>query len=265
MSSIYKSKHFVEKKESVRIPDFVSISPPVEEPQEFPETDTADQEDAPPDAETVDIPVRVGDTDIFLENTYRPDTIRPRIIEEEKSRVRIISAEEMSAAYEQSLKQLASQVAQQAYFDAINKKKAELKDCIAQVQNLMDELVVAHRQFIEDYTAELKYMAIDIAEKMVLEKISEDEMILQRLVLQSMSSVKNAEWLNVEVSERLVGLVDFLRKELEKPEYNGRAFVIPIAGSDSFCRIITNEGAVVSTIETQANNLRKAFREFDQQ
>jgi len=126
-------------------------------------------------------------------------------------------------------------------------------------------MVGAHRQFIEEFTKELKYMAVDIAEKIILEKISEDDLILQRLVLQTVNNVKNAEWLNVEISERLVGLVDGIKKELEKPEYNGRAFVFPVAGSDSVCRVTTNDGTVVSTIEVQAANLRKTFREYEQQ
>lgn len=169
----------------------------------------------------------------------------------------------LSGIYKRELEELSASVAENAYFDALNKKKGELRDCISSVQNMMDELTRKHNEFIEQYTSELKYMAVDIAEKLMFEKIGEDDAILHRLVLQSVNSVKNAEWLRVELSERLVGLVDFMKKELEKPEYKGRAHVFPIAGTDDVCRVTTEDGTIVSTIGVQTNNLRKAFLEAD--
>lgn len=173
------------------------------------------------------------------------------------------STQTLSETYKRELEELSASVAENAYYDALTKKKGELRDCISSVQNMMDELTSKHNEFIEQYTYELKYMAVDIAEKMMFEKISEDDAILHRLVLQSVNSVKNAEWLRVELSERLVGLVDFMKKELEKPEYKGRAHVFPVAGTDDICRVTTDEGTIVSTIGVQANNLRKAFMEAD--
>lgn len=169
------------------------------------------------------------------------------------------SREELCELYEQQLAELCTTVAEQAYYDAFSRKKAQLKSCIAQVKELTDALAESHRQFIDEYTEELKYMAIEIAEKMILEKIQEDDLILQRLVMHSVKSVKNAEWLNLEISERLVKLVDVMKTELEKPEYNGKAHVIPIAGTDDVCRVTTEDGTIVSTISTQAKSLRAAF------
>lgn len=170
----------------------------------------------------------------------------------------------LSDMYKRELEELSASVAENAYYDALNKKKGELRDCITSVQDMMDELTYRHNEFIEQYTNELKYMAVEIAEKLLFEKIGEDDVILHRLVLQSVNSVKNAEWLRVELSERLVGLVDFMKKELEKPEYNGRAHVFPVAGTDDICRVTTEDGTIVSTIGVQTNNLRKAFLESDQ-
>lgn len=254
MTSAYKIPHFISKNEKVRIPD-------------------VDYESlARDDKYTIDIS---GIGAIADDDSGVSGDVKNKASEEsenmsdgetlDKANLRKSVWEELSSSYEQNLKELAASVAQTAYYDAYNKKKAELRDCMNGVQTMMDEMVKAHKQFIEEYTNELKYMAVDIAEKMVLEKIGENDLILQRLVLQTVNSVKNAEWLNVEISERLVGLVDSIKKELEKPEYNGRAFVFPVAGSDSVCRVTTNDGTVVSTIEVQAKNLRKTFREYDQQ
>ncbi len=256
MTNAYKIPHFISNNEKVRIPDveYELISRDEKYTINLSGIGFVSQDDSFKNSES-------GENRIDDET----ENLDSRGSEEERLYAKRIGREELSVSYEQNLKELAASVAQTAYYDAFNKRKAELKDCINGVQTLMDEMVKAHKQFIEEYTSELKYMAVDIAEKMILEKISKDDLILQRLILQTVNSVKNTEWLNVEISERLVGLVDCIKKELEKPEYNGRAFVFPVAGSDSICRVTTNDGTVVSTIEAQAANLRKTFREFEQQ
>ena len=174
-----------------------------------------------------------------------------------------ISREALAALYQKELDNLAQSVAENAYFDAITQKKQELKDCISSVQQTLDELIQKHERFMEQYTSELKYMAVEIAEKMIADKIDTDDTVLQRLVLQNIKNVKTAEWINVELSEQLVGLVDNIKRELESSEYNGRANVFTVAGKNDICRITTENGTIVSTISVQADNLRKVFLEAD--
>lgn len=268
MTNVYKHKNFISGNERVKIPDF-EYKQQQDDSELFGEVlDTSGETDN----------TKIDTLDAEEQNTFQEfskDSEWSEEIETEGSDIegdnetipqpKIPSKEELQVIYERNLKELATSVAQQAYFDALNKKKAELRDCISGVQTLMDELVVTHGKFIEEFTSELKYMATDIAEKIILEKISEDDLILRRLVLQTVNNVKNAEWLNVEISERLVGLVDVIKKELDKPEYNGRSFVFPVSGTDSVCRVVTNEGAIVSSVEDQINNLREEFRNFEKQ
>jgi hypothetical protein len=96
---------------------------------------------------------------------------------------------------------------------------------------------------MEQYSGELKYMAVDIAEKMLLEKIDTDETILQKLVFQNLRNIKNAQWISVELSERLIGLADSIKKEIEMSEFKGKASVFTVAGpEDTVPRITTEEG-----------------------
>lgn len=269
LSSIYKSRSFITKNERVTIPDAVF---PDEKPPLSPQTDDEFIEDAPETgAEAVpEVEDAVPDPEPSAKEPETPAAEPAKAAQEPPApeiRIQIppVSKELISEYYFKELQELSADVAEQAYYDALNKKKAELRDCISGIQSMMDELVCAQQKFIEDFTNELKYMAVDIAEKMILEKIDEDDRILQRLVMQTVANVKNADWLNVEVSERLVKLVDFVNGELAKPEYNGKAHAFPVAGTDGVCRIVTNEGAIVSSIEVQADNLRRAFRNLDQQ
>ncbi len=269
MSSVYKSRSFIAKNERVAIPDAVFLD---EEPPLSPQTDDESVPESPDTEAQVlsETENTAPSLELSAEEAEQPEagseeTPAEPPAPEIQIQIPPVSKELIGEFYLKELQKLAEDTVKQAYYDALNKKKAELRDCISGVQTMMDELVLAQQKFIEDYTSELKYMAVDIAEKMILEKISKDDKILQRLVMQTVANIKNADWLNVEVSERLVGLVDSINEELAKPEYNGKAHVFPVAGTDGVCRVVTNEGAVVSSIEVQADNLRRTFRDLDQQ
>jgi len=186
--------------------------------------------------------------------------------EENKDKTEYVLVKDtLAVIYKKELEALTQSAVEHAYFDALNKKKNELKDCISSAQRILDELIQKHEEYMAQYTNELKYMAIEIAEKMILEKISIDDAILKKLVLKNIKSVKNAEWINCELSERLVGLVDLINKELEMPEYKGKTSVVADADADDTCRITTGAGTIISTITVQADNLRKAFTEADKE
>ncbi|NLV87615.1 MAG: hypothetical protein GX025_10445 [Clostridiales bacterium] len=265
-ASVFKNLEFIEKDERVRIPDVELLHIEGSEHIEGAEQATSEYEDEI----TSDEDFETEDTESGAEKCENGEVIQEA--EEEKlpefepepepePLPQYPSGEELRQIYEQELSAMCEDFAQQAYYDALNRKKAELRDTIAEVSSLMDELSQNHRDFIEEYTEELKFMAVDIAEKMIHEKIDEDDLILQRLVLHTIKSVRNTEWMNVELSDRLASLVDSIKAELEKPEYEGKAHVVPIAGTDDVCRVTMQDGTIVCTISTQAENLREAFRQ----
>lgn len=272
-ASVFKNQGFIDKNERVRIPDVELDENALEEELTLEAEEAAanageenkpiDQESTvQPELNSVEEPFEMAQDDEAPASEGEP---APEPVAEPEPQPQYPTQEELCKIYEQQLSELCANVAEHAYYDALNRKKAELRDTIEDVKALMDELAISQRRFIDEYTEELKYMAVDIAEKMILEKIEKDDTILERLVLQSIKNVKNADWLNVEISERLVNLVDKIKRELDKPEYSGRAHVIPVVGTDDICRVTTEDGTIVSTIEVQAKNLRAAFREAQQQ
>lgn len=257
-ASVFKDREFVVKGERVQIPD-----------RELPPDEDLEQDESEHEYEIISDEGFEGENPKDGAEAYEDGEVLgktdgeslPEPEPEPEPQPQYPSGEELRLIYEQELNTMFKDFAQQAYFDALNRKKAELRDTIAQVQSLMNDLAQNHRDFIEEYTEELKFMAVDIAEKMILEKIDQDDLILQRLVLQTVKGVKNAEWMNVELSDRLVGLVDKIKAELEKPQYEGKAHVVPVAGTDDVCRVTMQDGAIVCTISAQAENLREAFRQ----
>ncbi|MFB0921275.1 MAG: hypothetical protein QMB62_10420 [Oscillospiraceae bacterium] len=271
---VYKRHNFVSKDESVRIPQSdvkhdainLKVEPDEEDISTVIFSPGSDTIAINPDSAGIseNDSVSPGDFEQQPETKKQRKRVSHAIVGEQTA-----DKEALSLIYKKELEALSKAAveaaAQSAYFDALNKKKSELKGCISDVQKLLNELTQKHEEFIEQYTNELKYMAVDIAEKMILEKISADDAILEKLVLQSVKSVKSAEWISVELSERLVGLVDYVKKELEMPEYKGRTSVNTVTGEIDTCRVTTDEGTLVSTINVQADNLRKVFKEADKE
>ncbi|WP_099205316.1 FliH/SctL family protein [Scatolibacter rhodanostii] len=172
----------------------------------------------------------------------------------------LMSREEIAQYHEAELAEICREAEQRAYSDALRQRRSELTASLEQVDNLLAEMQVLQEEYMKRYAREMKYMAIDIAEKMIMTKIAENDMLLSNLVMHMVSNVKNASWLNVEVSERLVSLVEFLKEELAKTEYHGRASVTPTVCGNDTCRVSTEEGTAVATISVQAQNLKEAFR-----
>lgn len=149
-----------------------------------------------------------------------------------------------------------------AYRDAFNQKKGEILTCIDGVGRVLDSLEESHKQFLQEYAEQLTDLSISVAEKVMLLKIEEDDSVLQPLVMQAVSTVKNTDWFSVELSNELSDLVFWLQNELEKPEYN-RAEVSPGPYPPGTVRINTQGGTVDASVPEQIKNLRNMLPEYD--
>lgn len=161
------------------------------------------------------------------------------------------------------VQQQAQEAAEQAYQDAyarvLEEKAAVMQEAIDDVSEKLNELQLQHTQYMEQYAESLKYMAIEIAEKIMYLRLEEDDKALEKLVMQTLSSIKHAEWISVDISNKLVSLVDFMREELKKAKYEDKAELKVIDAPADTCRISTESGTVDASISTQLENLKEAF------
>lgn len=240
MSDIFRTYNYVADSASVKIPD-VDF--------ELPRVTIEEQEELPPE-------------EAFME--FTPESFE--VIEEsEEPQEKLVypTREELAEFYRDELNAIALEVEIKAYSDALQSKKAELQQSIDSISQKINEMEELQKAYLDDYEKKLKFFAIDIAEKLVCRKISEDDLFLQELVTKTVSECKGTNWLTLEVSDALAGLVEAAKVELSKPEYRGVAEVKPVACADDTCVVSTETGAVVATISVQADNLRLAFREAE--
>ncbi|MCI8351768.1 MAG: hypothetical protein HFJ86_11495 [Oscillospiraceae bacterium] len=149
----------------------------------------------------------------------------------------------------------------EAYQTAYEEHKAEIQGCLRQVDGLMEQLQQDHRNFTIQYEQGLTDLALDIAEKVMDESIAEHRELMIPLVNKAVSTVKNAEWISVEVSSQLPGLVEELKKEMAKRQGS----VVPeILGADlspGGCIVHTPQGIIDASVSSQMEKLREILEE----
>ena len=242
MSDIFRAYNYAPDKDSVKIPD-VDF--------ELPRVTIEEQEELPPEEAFVE----------FTPESF--EVVEEAEPEEPQEKLVYPTREELAEFYRDELNAIALEVEIKAYSDALQSKKAELQQSIDSISQKINEMEELQKAYLDNYEKKLKFFAIDIAEKLVCKKIGDDDLFLQELVTKTVSECKGTNWLTLEVSDSLAGLVEAAKAELSKPEYRGVAEVKPIACADDTCVVSTETGAVVATISVQADNLRLAFREAE--
>ena len=148
---------------------------------------------------------------------------------------------------------------EEAYQCALEEKRAEITECIAEVEQLLDELQSRQRDFLKEYEAGLFSLSLDITQKILNTAIPEHEELMIPLVKEAVSSVKNAEWIDVQISERLPHLVELLKTEFAQCKNPGHIEITAINAPQDTCIINTSDGAIDATASVQIENLRARF------
>lgn len=86
--------------------------------------------------------------------------------------------------------------------------------------------------------------------------IPEHEELMIPLVKEAVSSVKNAEWIDVQISERLPHLVELLKTEFAQCKNPGHIEITAINAPQDTCIINTSDGAIDATASVQIFPIR---------
>lgn len=207
--------------------------------------------------------VKIPDTPGFVRQREEPLEMQGEaepVLHEERFEPAVLTQQELTERYRDELEDIRREAAARAYADALNSKRGELQACMDKADSLLQDIQRKQQEFMVRYASELKFLAVDIAERFTLAKISQDDNILKDLVVQTTGRIRNADWLDVQVSEELTGLISRLKEEFAKPEYRGRVNVSPKPGPKDLVRVETQLGAVDATISSQADSLRVIFQ-----
>lgn len=142
-------------------------------------------------------------------------------------------------------------------------EKTKLLDNLAlYISHSIEEIKRERNEFFEEYARELKHLAVDISEKVISQKIEDDDMIMYGVIKDALRYVRDTKWVKAEVSAELSGYVDTLEKELASSGQNVE-FILTDGLPKESCILNTSDGLVVATLSEQLKNLREFIENLD--
>lgn len=181
--------------------------------------------------------------DVAQKILQRARTEREEILEKAQTDAQRIREEAHKAAYQQ----------------ALNEKYLEISSCLSEVDQLMSMLQEQQQSFLKQYEEGLLSLALDITKKVLGTSIHEHEELMLPLVKDAVSSVKNADWISVQISERLPNLIELLRKELVQRQDLSHVELTATDLPEDGCVISTPDGIIDATASVQLENLKAQF------
>lgn len=151
---------------------------------------------------------------------------------------------------------LREQAVNRGYEEGVKQKSHEIECALERLDMLMEALEQSFGQYLERYQEELTDLAVAIVRKLILKRLDRNEEELAELVMQAVSTVRNAPWIEVEISDELPGLKRYLDAELTGSGVEIKCKPVP---ADS-CILHTPEGRIDASVGTQLENLRKALK-----
>lgn len=200
-----------------------------------------------------------NDAEIILENARLEAKSRAEEIvkESEQRRDEIIRHAQMQASeiFEKARKQ-GNKAGREEVSEQIAQALEELSQTLCEMKKLQNER-------FDSFDNQIKWLACDIASKVVCKKIDEDDLFLNELVNTAIKEAKEAQWLSVTLSSKLENLVEKL-----KTEYEGSDLKIEFDTSDSVkvSDVVVNgsDRQVVASVDEQLKNIHEYFSSFEE-
>lgn len=239
LSKVIKPVHLVTSDEVVQIPD-------------APQLQNGQQEEEIPES---------SERQLVTEEQIRQTIERNAVEKANEMSLKILQSarqerEKLIAQAQEDAKRIRMEAQQAAYQKVLEDKHQQIDACISKVNRLLEDLQKQQQSFLQQYEDGLFSLALEIGEKVVRTSIPQHEELMVPLVREAVSTVKNADWISVEVSEQLPGLVETLKQEFAAWQS------IQVSGSGvppDGCLVSTPNGVVDASASVQLENLRSLF------
>lgn len=160
----------------------------------------------------------------------------------------------------------AQQMMAEAYDEGAKKgfqEKTTLLDNLAlYISHSIEDIKKEKNKFFREYEKELKHLSVEICEKIISQKVEEDDMIMYSVIKDAVRYARDTKWVKAEVSSQLSGYIDSLEKELNESGQNVE-FILSDSVPKDTCILNTSDGLVVATLSEQIKNLREFINTID--
>lgn len=130
--------------------------------------------------------------------------------------------------------------------------EAVVHDTLCAIQQLQEKQLV----FFQEYERNLHLLALDIAEKVLSIKLDQEPQAMLPLIKNALQTVKNKEWVSIEISDQMVELGKALKEDAliaQLEQVSVQLKDLPIGS----CLIETEENVVDASISVQLEALKR--------
>lgn len=142
-------------------------------------------------------------------------------------------------------------------------KISDIENAISELETTVSQMKLLQNERFDEFSEQLKWLACDVASRLVYKKIDEDDLYLKELVVAAIKEAKEAEWISVSLSDKLGELTSKLRAELSDSDMNVEFENVNVADVGD---VVVNgsDRKVVASVREQLENIRKYFETFDE-
>lgn len=133
----------------------------------------------------------------------------------------------------------------------------EIKDAVQKLEETVAQFEADRAGYEVEFEEKLKWMAAEIASKVLAKKVAEDDTEMLQMVEKAVASVQREAWVRVEVAQEMTNLIDRLVAIFDA---NTNVEVNGVPAPVGTVRIETPSGVIDASLKTQLENIKAYFK-----
>lgn len=165
----------------------------------------------------------------------------------------------LRAQAELDAKAMYEKAAQDGYAEGARNAAEQVRTCAARLEDTIVNIERDIAVFEAQYEKDLKWLALEIASKVLNKRITENPADMAELVRGAMESMGKTKWMTIEISDTMTELVDTLRGTLRAGDYTDKLTIRPVEAPAGSCIVDAPDRMLDASVDTQLANLRAYF------
>ncbi|GHU52071.1 hypothetical protein FACS1894132_00900 [Clostridia bacterium] len=149
---------------------------------------------------------------------------------------------------------------QTGFTQGFTDKAAELEKFVKHVGVTIDTLKAQTNTQLKEIEKQIEWLSIAIVEKILLAELSKDNTVLVDMIKEAVKSVRDADWITIELSEDLKSLAKKLQEITTNTESNAK-IEVKVLPNDTKGSVILqlNDRIMDISVFTQLSNIKELF------
>jgi flagellar biosynthesis/type III secretory pathway protein FliH len=149
---------------------------------------------------------------------------------------------------------------QTGFSQGFNDKTAELEKFVKHVNLTTDKLKSEINTQLKDFESRIEWIAIEIVEKILLAELSKDNTILVDMIKEAIKSIRDADWITVELSQDLKSLSKTLQEITTNTDNNAKIEVKVLPNDTKGSVVLKLDDRIMDiSVFTQLSNIKDLF------